>query len=111
MSQISRTLWVNLHAEPPRLRGYFRLGTHICCFSEPFLPRTENTAGLWPRFLLPQEERALQDDLYRQRLTDPQYLAFLAGLLKMSMPSGYRRGVSGSGTAIRPILSENFCAN
>jgi hypothetical protein len=42
-----------------------------------------NTSA-WLQQLSP-EDRALRDDLYREQLTDPQHLAFLAGLLKVSM--------------------------
>jgi len=34
---------------------------------------------------LSPEERARHDDLYRERMMDPQHRAFLAGLLKMSL--------------------------
>lgn len=34
---------------------------------------------------LSPEERRRRDELHRQRLSDPQHLAFLAGLFKMSI--------------------------
>jgi hypothetical protein len=51
---------------------------------------------------LSPEEQARQDDLYWQRLTDPEHVAFLAGLLRMSLRAMERSHRCRAAAEVRP---------